>query len=75
MTNLSNLKEIISRCRCAGYYDAAKYFNQIRGRLLGRAYCDFTYECMQIIEELEQKTDDTRFTEGLRSLVLGTDTL
>ena len=71
MTNLNNLKEIISRCRCAGYYDAAKCFNDIRDRQLGRAYCDFTYECMQIIEELEQKTDDTKFIEELRLLIMG----
>lgn len=69
MTNLSNLKELSNRCRCAGYYDAAKHFDEIRGRQLGRAYCDFTYECMQIIEELEQKTDDTKFTKELRVLV------
>ncbi|WP_147525429.1 hypothetical protein [Acetivibrio ethanolgignens] len=71
MTNLSNLKEIISRCRCAGYCDAAKCFNEIRGKQLGRAYCDFTDECMPIIEELEQKTADTKFIEELRILVGG----
>lgn len=69
MINLSNLKEIISRCRCSGYYDAAKHFNEIRGKLLGRTYCDFTYECMQVIKELEKKTDDIKFIEGLRVLV------
>lgn len=53
MTNLSNLKELSNRCRCVGYYDAAKHFDEIRGRQLGRAYCDFTYECMQKDAEAE----------------------
>ena len=69
MVNIDNLKEIIRRCECAGYYDEAKRFNEIRGRMLGRAYCDFTYECVQVIEELEQKSNDTKFLEGLHKLV------
>lgn len=67
--NLSDLKEIISKCNDAGYHDAAKCFNKIRGRMLGHSFCDFTYECLQVIDELEQNTGNTRFAEELRTLI------
>lgn len=68
-TNLSDLKEIISKCKCAGYHDAAKCFNEIGGRMLGHSFCDFTYKCLQVIDELEQNTGNTRFAEELCTLI------
>ena len=41
---------MIELCNNAGQKSLSKDLNRIRGRALGRDYCDFTFECQQAID-------------------------
>lgn len=50
MVDLRKLSTLVGACKEVGFAELAKDFNNLRGRALGRSFCDFTYECKQIVD-------------------------
>ena len=69
MVKLNELNRLVGLCNKVGCSEGAKQFNAIRGRALGRSYCDFTYECEQVVEELTQKSYPSLFISELNSII------
>lgn len=54
MVKLKELSSLVSLCNEARCSEGVKKFNKLRSRALNRSFCDFTYECEQVVEELSQ---------------------
>lgn len=63
---LSSLVNLCNEFRCS---EGVKQFSELRSRALGRSYCDFTYECEQVVEELSQKSYPNSLIVGLNRIV------
>ena len=50
MVQVKQISRMIELCNNAGQKSLSKDLNRIRGRALGRDFCDFTYECQQAID-------------------------
>ena len=63
---LSSLVNLCNEFRCS---EGVKQFSKLRSRALGRSFCDFTYECEQVVEELSQKSYPNSLIVGLNRIV------
>ena len=68
MVGLYKLSSLVKMCNNEGYRDLARDFNYLRGRALGRAFCDYTYACEQIIDSVNGQYPD-KFLNELRGIL------
>ena len=54
MIKFKELSSLVNLCNEFGCSEGVKQFSELRSRALGRSFCDFTYECEQVVEELSQ---------------------
>ena len=68
MVKLKELSSLVGLCNDSGCSEGAQRFNKLRSRALARSFCDFTYECEQVVEELSEKYSNSLIT-GLNSII------
>lgn len=71
MVNRVKLSMLCRVCYEANYMELYKEFNELRSQSLGRDYCDFTYECNQIIESCSTGKYPKKFIDKLTGIING----
>ena len=69
MIKFKELSSLVNLCNEFGCSEGVKQFSELRSRALGRSFCDFTYECEQVVEELSQKSYPNSLIIGLNRIV------
>lgn len=69
MIKFKELSSLVNLCNEFGCSEGVKQFSELRSRALGRSFCDFTYECEQVVEELSQKSYPNSLIVGLNRIV------
>ena len=67
--NIEELSKCYNICLQFNCNEGASRFNSLRSRALGRAYCDFKYECSELIEELKESGIDTKCIDALKDII------
>ena len=69
MIKFKELSSLVNLCKEFGCSEGAKQFSELRSRALGRSFCEFPYECEQVVEELSQKSYPNSLIVGLNRIV------
>lgn len=69
MVKLAKLSRLTGICFDANYKELYKEFNKLRGRALCHGYCDFTYECTQIVESCSTEKYPKEFLDRLMEII------